>query len=103
MAPRFPTAAFGNAHDPVRATCHVRTVGDTDAGHLKVAQTLIDEAFIVDVEVRGALVEDTATKKCTIVDKKPTTTSVVQVGPVAVKTRSEAETGMKTITVCSSH
>jgi hypothetical protein len=27
----------------------------------------------------------------------------VQVGPVAFKTRSEAETGMKTITVCSSN
>ena len=49
------------------------------------------------------VVQDTATKKCTIVDKKPTTTSVVQVGPVAFKTRAEAETGMKTITVCSSN
>jgi hypothetical protein len=49
------------------------------------------------------VVQDTATKKCTIVDKKPTTTTnVVQVGPMAFKTRSEAEEGMKTITVCSS-
>jgi hypothetical protein len=49
------------------------------------------------------VVQDTATKRCTIVDKKPTTTTVLQVGPVAFKTRSEAETGMKTITVCSSN
>ena len=49
------------------------------------------------------VVQDTATKKCTIVDKKPTTTTVVQVGPVAFKTRNEAEAGMKTITVCSSN
>ena len=48
-------------------------------------------------------VQDTATKKCTIVDKKPTTTTVVQVGPAAFKTRAEAEAGMKTITVCSSN
>jgi uncharacterized membrane protein len=48
------------------------------------------------------VVQDTATKRCTIVDKKPTTTSVVQVGPMAFKTRTEAEAGMKTITVCSS-
>jgi hypothetical protein len=37
--------------------------------------------------------QDSATKKCTIVDKKPTTTSVVQVGPMAFKTRAEAEAG----------
>ena len=49
------------------------------------------------------VVQDTATKKCTIVDKKPTTTTVTQVGPVAFKTRAEAEAGMKTITVCSSN
>jgi hypothetical protein len=48
-------------------------------------------------------VQDSSTKKCTIVDKKPTTTTVVQVGPMAFKTRAEAEAGMKTITVCSSN
>jgi hypothetical protein len=49
------------------------------------------------------VVQDTSTKKCTIVDKKPTTTSMIQVGPVAFKSRTEAEAGMKTITVCSSN
>jgi hypothetical protein len=46
------------------------------------------------------VVQDTTTKRCTIVDKKPTTTTMVQVGPAAFKTRAEAETGMKTIKVC---
>ena len=47
------------------------------------------------------VVQDVKTKKCTIVDKKPTTTTTVtQVGPVAFKTRQEAESGMKTIKVC---
>ena len=47
------------------------------------------------------VVQDTTTKRCTIVDQKPTaTTTVTQVGPVAFKTRTEAETGMKTIKVC---
>ena len=46
------------------------------------------------------VVQDSSTKKCTIVDKKPTTTTMVQVGPVAFKSRTEAETGMKTIKVC---
>ena len=48
------------------------------------------------------VVQDASTKRCTIVDKKPTTTTTVQVGPVAFKTRAEAEAGMKTIKVCES-
>jgi hypothetical protein len=47
------------------------------------------------------VVQDAATKKCTIVDKKPTTTTMVQVGPAAFKTRTEAESGMKSIQVCT--
>ena len=46
------------------------------------------------------VVQDVKTKRCTIVDKKPTTTTMVQVGPVMFKSRTEAETGMKTIKVC---
>jgi hypothetical protein len=47
-------------------------------------------------------VQDTSTKKCTIVDKKPTTTTTAVVGDGKVfKTRTAAETGMKTIKVCA--
>jgi hypothetical protein len=47
-------------------------------------------------------VQDTSTKKCTIVDKKPTTTTSVMVGDGKVfKTRTAAETEMKTIKVCA--
>jgi hypothetical protein len=49
------------------------------------------------------VVQDTATKRCTIVDRKPTTTTIVQVGPVAFKSRTEAESGMRTIKVCTSN
>jgi hypothetical protein len=49
------------------------------------------------------VVQDTATKKCTIVDQKPTTTTMVQVGPAAFKTRTEAESGMKSIQVCTTN
>ena len=51
------------------------------------------------------IVQDTATKKCTIVDKKPTvtTTTVVSPGGTVYKSRAEAETGMKTIKVCTSN
>jgi hypothetical protein len=48
------------------------------------------------------VVQDTSTKKCTIVDKKPTTTTTVVVGDGKVfKTRTAAETGMKTMKVCA--
>jgi hypothetical protein len=48
------------------------------------------------------VVQDTSTKKCTIVDKKPTTTTTVVVGDGKVfKSRTAAETGMKTIKVCA--
>ena len=40
------------------------------------------------------------TKKCTIVDKKPTTTTTI-VDNGIFKTRTEAETGMKTMKVCT--
>jgi hypothetical protein len=49
------------------------------------------------------VVQDTSTKKCTIVDKKPTTSSTVVVGDGVFKSRTEAETGMKSIKVCSSN
>ncbi len=48
------------------------------------------------------VVQDATSKKCTVVDKKPTTSTMVQVGPVAFKSKTEAEAGMKTIKVCSS-
>lgn len=47
------------------------------------------------------VVQDTATKKCTVVDKKPTTTTSVVVGPAGFKTKTEAESGMKSVKVCT--
>ena len=51
------------------------------------------------------VVQDTATKKCTIVDKKPTVTTQTVVSPsgTVYKTRTEAEAGMKTVKVCTSN
>ena len=47
------------------------------------------------------VVQDVKTKKCTIVEKKPTTTTTVtQVGPVAFKTREEATAGMTKEKIC---
>lgn len=50
------------------------------------------------------VVQDVKTKKCTVVDKKPTESTTTVVGPsgTVYKTRSEAETGMKSVKVCTS-
>jgi len=48
------------------------------------------------------VVQDTSTKKCTIVDKKPSIATTVVVGDGKVfKSRTAAETGMKTMKVCA--
>jgi len=49
------------------------------------------------------VVRDASTKKCTIVDTKPTTTTVTVVDHGTFKTRTEAETGMKSMKVCTSN
>lgn len=49
------------------------------------------------------VVQDAKSKKCTVVDKKPTESSMTVVSPAGTvyKTKAEAETGMKTVKVCS--
>ena len=48
------------------------------------------------------VVQDSSTKKCTIVETKPTTKTMVVVGDGKVyTTRTEAESAVKTITVCN--
>jgi hypothetical protein len=64
-----------------------------------IAVAIATSAFAQTTEFY--VVQDTATKKCTIVDKKPTTTTTVVVGNGVYKTRAEAESGMKTVKVCS--
>jgi hypothetical protein len=49
------------------------------------------------------VVQDASTKRCTIVEEKPTSTTTVVVGGGSVYTsRTEAEGAMKSIEVCSS-
>ena len=47
------------------------------------------------------VVRDASTKKCTVVDKKPTSTTTTVVDNGTFKTKTEAETGMKTTKVCT--
>jgi hypothetical protein len=51
------------------------------------------------------IVQDTATKKCTITTERPTTTTMTVVSPsgTTYTTRQEAEAGLKTVKVCESN
>ena len=49
------------------------------------------------------VVQDAQTKRCTIVDQRPTVSTITVVGNGVFKTRAEAETGMKTIKVCTTN
>ena len=50
------------------------------------------------------VVQDVKTKKCTITETKPTSSEMTVVsGDTVYKTRAEAETGMKTVKVCTSN
>jgi hypothetical protein len=50
------------------------------------------------------VVQDVKTKKCTITETKPSSSDVTVVsGDSVYKTKAEAETGMKTIKVCTTN
>jgi hypothetical protein len=67
----------------------------------------ISGAFVVPAAAQTTteyyVVQDVKTKKCTIVEKKPTTTTEVTILGNAFKTRTEAESGMKTEKICVSN
>ena len=68
-----------------------------------VAAALCGSAYAQMAAGEFYVVQDATTKKCTIVDKKPTTTTTVVVGDGVFKTKTEAETGMKSIKVCTTN
>ena len=47
------------------------------------------------------MVRDATTKKCTVVDTKPTTTTTTVVNNGTFKTETEAEGSIKTMKVCT--
>ena len=68
-----------------------------------IAAALVALAAPAFAQTEFYIVQDTATKKCTIVDQKPTVSTMTVVSPsgTVYKTRTEAETGMKTVKVCT--
>jgi hypothetical protein len=45
------------------------------------------------------IVQEKATKKCKVVETRPTETTWIQVGPASFKTQSDAEKQIKTVCV----
>ena len=68
-----------------------------------LAAAVVVTAFATPAFADFWIVQDSTTKKCTIVEKKPTDTKVVVVGGdgKVYTTRAAAETEMKTATVCT--
>ena len=68
-------------------------IGALAFGAATVAQTAMAAEFYV--------VRDSTTKKCTVVETKPTSTTTTIVDNGIYKTKTEAESGMKTTKVCT--
>lgn len=68
---------------------------------LAIAMALVTPAFAIAPEEYW-VVQDANTKHCSVVTEKPTASSTTAVGPMAFKSRSEAENSMKTNKACTS-
>ena len=68
-----------------------------------VAAFAVTSAFAQTATVSSEyyVVRDATTQKCMVVDKKPTTTTTTVVDNGTFKTKTEAESGMKTTKVCT--
>jgi len=70
------------------------------------AAAIVAVSFATPAFAQGFyIVRDSATKKCTIVSERPTTTTTTVISPAGMRytTRAEAEAEMKTIKVCESN
>ena len=62
-------------------------------------------AVVAAISTSGAMaaeyyvVQEKATKKCKVVETRPTETTWIQIGPAAFKTQSDAEKQIKTVCV----
>jgi hypothetical protein len=80
--------AFSNPETDPRRLTMIKIVCATGT-----ALALLSSAALADFYV----VQEKSTKECKIVETRPTETTWVQVGPLAFKTRDEAEKQIKVI------
>ena len=82
---------------------YTATSGGLYADYLLVAAAGFAAFATPSLAAEFYIVQDTTTKRCTIVEQRPTSQTMVVVGPgMAFTTRSEAETSMKTVKGCES-
>jgi hypothetical protein len=63
--------------------------------------TLLAVAATPALAAEFYVVQETATKKCTIVSQRPTVSTTVVVGSGVYTTKTEAEAAMKKVAVCT--
>src|SRR3954451_6864765 len=89
-----PRLTFGITRKPEEDTLKkILMIGALAFAASAIAESAVAAEFYV--------VRDSATKKCTVVDTKPTSTTTTVVDNGTFKTKTEAETGMKTMKVCT--
>jgi hypothetical protein len=83
---------------------HIKTEEDALKKFLMIGTLVFAASAAAETAVAAEfyVVRDATTKKCTIVDTKPTTTTTTIVDNGTFKTKTEAEAGMKTMKVCTS-
>jgi hypothetical protein len=99
-------SGFANGNFYISTSFYLRITKQEDEA---LRQTLIAGALVVAsmlvAQTASAaefyVVRDATTKKCTVVDSKPTSTTTTVVDNGTFKTKTEAETGMKTMKVCT--
>ena len=64
-----------------------------------LAATVVVAAFTTPALADFWIVQDSSTKRCNIVEQRPTTTTTTIVGNREYKTRVEAENQMKTVNI----
>jgi hypothetical protein len=66
-----------------------------------IASAFLLAAFATPTLAEGFyIVQDGGTRKCTIVEKRPTVSTTTVVGDKTYTTREEATTAMKTVKIC---
>jgi hypothetical protein len=93
----------GNQCDAVRVVPDIKEKEEPMRIKLVIAAAALVASVTPSLAAEFFIVQDTSTKRCTIVEQRPTTPSMVVVGPGGVyATRVEAESAMKTVKVCES-
>jgi hypothetical protein len=91
----------GLFHEPKRTLSRYSGVTEEEQDMLKkiVLATATIGLLMSTASADYYIVQEKATKKCKVVETRPTETTWIQVGPASFKTQSDAEKQIKTVCV----